>query len=125
MTGLWAAPAAGSARAAAASVVDPEIRVLTIDELGILRDVSVDASTGRVTVVITAPGPCRCDSPCAARWRFGTLFAAPLLCFTPGYTCCPISGQRVLPTLKQSKGGGAGTRRRAPTPPVGPQRVRR
>ena len=41
-----------SARAAAAAVVDPEIRVVTIDELGILRD--VDARThGRVTVTIT------------------------------------------------------------------------
>jgi ring-1,2-phenylacetyl-CoA epoxidase subunit PaaD len=40
------------ARAAAASVVDPEIRVLTVEELGILRDVTV-ADTGRVTVRIT------------------------------------------------------------------------
>lgn len=37
---------------AAASVVDPELRVLTIEELGILRDVSVERS-GRVTVTIT------------------------------------------------------------------------
>jgi ring-1,2-phenylacetyl-CoA epoxidase subunit PaaD len=43
---------AGSARAAAASVVDPEIRVLTIAELGILRDVTADAD-GHVTVTIT------------------------------------------------------------------------
>jgi ring-1,2-phenylacetyl-CoA epoxidase subunit PaaD len=35
------------------AVVDPEIRVVTIEELGILRDVSVDAGTGRVTVTIT------------------------------------------------------------------------
>ncbi len=33
--------------------MDPEIRVLTIEELGILRDVRVDADTGRVTVTIT------------------------------------------------------------------------
>lgn len=44
---------ARSAREAAAAVVDPEIRVLTIEELGILRDVSVDPPTGRVTVTIT------------------------------------------------------------------------
>lgn len=40
-------------RAAAASVVDPEIRVITIDELGILRAVEEDPATGRVTVTIT------------------------------------------------------------------------
>jgi ring-1,2-phenylacetyl-CoA epoxidase subunit PaaD len=37
---------------AVAAVTDPEIRVLTIAELGILRDVQVDAA-GRVTVTIT------------------------------------------------------------------------
>ncbi len=42
-----------SAYAAAASVVDPEIRAVTIEELGILRDVSQDEATGRVTVTIT------------------------------------------------------------------------
>jgi ring-1,2-phenylacetyl-CoA epoxidase subunit PaaD len=41
-----------SAREAAATVVDPEIRVITIDELGILRDVRTDPG-GRVTVTIT------------------------------------------------------------------------
>lgn len=40
-------------RDAVAAVVDPEIRVVTIDELGILRDVSDDPATGRVTVTIT------------------------------------------------------------------------
>lgn len=39
------------ARAIAAAVRDPEVPVLTIDDLGILRDVVVDK--GRVTVVIT------------------------------------------------------------------------
>jgi ring-1,2-phenylacetyl-CoA epoxidase subunit PaaD len=39
------------ARAAAARVTDPEIPVLTIDDLGILREVDVDDS-GRVTVTI-------------------------------------------------------------------------
>jgi ring-1,2-phenylacetyl-CoA epoxidase subunit PaaD len=43
----------GPARAAAAAVVDPELRVVTIDELGILRDVAEDPATGRVTVTIT------------------------------------------------------------------------
>jgi ring-1,2-phenylacetyl-CoA epoxidase subunit PaaD len=42
-----------TARQAAAAVVDPELRVVTIEELGILRDVSVDAGTGHVTVTIT------------------------------------------------------------------------
>ncbi|MGC4853673.1 1,2-phenylacetyl-CoA epoxidase subunit PaaD [Micromonospora sp. DT4] len=41
------------ARTAAASVVDPEIRVITIDELGILRAVEEDRVSGRVTVTIT------------------------------------------------------------------------
>ncbi|MTI16244.1 phenylacetate-CoA oxygenase subunit PaaJ [Rhodobacteraceae bacterium RKSG542] len=40
------------ARAAAASVVDPEIPVITIEELGVLRDVAVEAD-GSVTVTIT------------------------------------------------------------------------
>ncbi|MEU5562780.1 1,2-phenylacetyl-CoA epoxidase subunit PaaD [Micromonospora musae] len=40
-------------REAAAAVVDPEIRVLTIDELGILRSVEEDPATGRVVVTIT------------------------------------------------------------------------
>ena len=35
-----------------ARVVDPELRVVTIEELGILRDVSVAPETGRVTVTI-------------------------------------------------------------------------
>jgi ring-1,2-phenylacetyl-CoA epoxidase subunit PaaD len=35
-----------------AAVVDPEIRVLTIEELGVLRSVTADG-TGRVTVTIT------------------------------------------------------------------------
>jgi ring-1,2-phenylacetyl-CoA epoxidase subunit PaaD len=37
---------------AVAAVVDPEIRVLTIEELGVLRGVEVDGA-GRVTVTIT------------------------------------------------------------------------
>jgi ring-1,2-phenylacetyl-CoA epoxidase subunit PaaD len=36
-----------------ARVVDPELRVVTIEELGILRDVSEDPATGAVTVTIT------------------------------------------------------------------------
>ncbi|PZF98722.1 1,2-phenylacetyl-CoA epoxidase subunit PaaD [Micromonospora endophytica] len=42
-----------SAREAAAAVVDPEIRVVTIADLGILRDVEEDPATGRVVVTIT------------------------------------------------------------------------
>jgi ring-1,2-phenylacetyl-CoA epoxidase subunit PaaD len=41
-----------SARQAAAAVLDPEVPVLTIDDLGVLRDVSVDAD-GHVDVAIT------------------------------------------------------------------------
>src|SRR5690606_8612678 len=40
------------AREIAARVADPEIPVLTIEDLGVLRDVRADA-TGRVTVDIT------------------------------------------------------------------------
>ncbi|TDC58694.1 phenylacetate-CoA oxygenase subunit PaaJ [Micromonospora sp. KC207] len=40
-------------REAVAAVVDPEIRVINIDELGILRAVEEDRATGRVTVTIT------------------------------------------------------------------------
>ncbi|HEX6936215.1 MAG TPA: 1,2-phenylacetyl-CoA epoxidase subunit PaaD [Actinomycetes bacterium] len=39
------------ARAAAAAVLDPEVPVLTIEDLGVLRDVRVDAD--RVTVTVT------------------------------------------------------------------------
>jgi ring-1,2-phenylacetyl-CoA epoxidase subunit PaaD len=41
-----------TAHEAAAAVVDPEIRVITIEELGILRDVAVDERS-HVTVTIT------------------------------------------------------------------------
>ncbi|MCW3838830.1 phenylacetate-CoA oxygenase subunit PaaJ [Micromonospora yasonensis] len=40
-------------REVVAAVVDPEIRVITIDELGILRSVDEDPATGRVVVTIT------------------------------------------------------------------------
>jgi ring-1,2-phenylacetyl-CoA epoxidase subunit PaaD len=45
-------PGAEVARAAAAAVPDPEVPVLTIDDLGVLRDVTV-AADGEVEVVIT------------------------------------------------------------------------
>ncbi len=45
--------AATRAMQAAASVPDPELPLVTIEELGILRSVSVDPATGRVTVEIT------------------------------------------------------------------------
>jgi ring-1,2-phenylacetyl-CoA epoxidase subunit PaaD len=41
-----------AARDAAAAVLDPEVPVLTIADLGVLRDVTVDAN-GRVTVTVT------------------------------------------------------------------------
>ena len=37
-------------RTAVAGVVDPELRVVTIEELGILRDVTVDGGHATVTV---------------------------------------------------------------------------
>jgi ring-1,2-phenylacetyl-CoA epoxidase subunit PaaD len=43
--------ARSNAWAAAAAVLDPEVPVLTIEDLGVLRDVSVDA--GGVTVTVT------------------------------------------------------------------------
>lgn len=43
--------AVDTARAAAAAVLDPEVPVLTIEDLGVLRDVRVDAD--RVTVTVT------------------------------------------------------------------------
>jgi len=46
-----------SARDAVAAVVDPEIRVITIEELGILRDVSEEpGGTVRVTITPTYSG---------------------------------------------------------------------
>jgi ring-1,2-phenylacetyl-CoA epoxidase subunit PaaD len=44
--------AAQAVRTAVAAVVDPEIRVVTIEDLGILREITVD-DDGRATVTIT------------------------------------------------------------------------
>lgn len=44
------------ARAVAAAVVDPEVPVLTIDDLGVLRDVRVDGDTVTVTITPTYSG---------------------------------------------------------------------
>jgi len=52
VTGTDRAARAASARAVAATVVDPEIPVLTIEDLGILRDVTV-IEHGRVEVTLT------------------------------------------------------------------------
>jgi ring-1,2-phenylacetyl-CoA epoxidase subunit PaaD len=41
-----------SAREAVATVLDPELRVVTIEDLGVLREVRVADDTGRVTVTI-------------------------------------------------------------------------
>jgi len=46
------APTVEDARAAASSVLDPELPVLTIDDLGVLRGVDV-GDDGRVTVTVT------------------------------------------------------------------------
>lgn len=48
-----AGPRSVDARTAVAAVVDPELRVVTIEELGVLRDVQEDRATGRVTVTVT------------------------------------------------------------------------
>ena len=45
-----------NARRVAASVVDPEIPVLTIDDLGILRSVEIDRSSVIVTITPTYSG---------------------------------------------------------------------
>jgi ring-1,2-phenylacetyl-CoA epoxidase subunit PaaD len=54
MTPIDRAPSSQLQRAqtAAASVVDPEVPVLTIEDLGVLRDVRIDAD-GRIEVLIT------------------------------------------------------------------------
>jgi ring-1,2-phenylacetyl-CoA epoxidase subunit PaaD len=44
------------ARRAAAAVLDPELPVLTLGDLGVLRDVTVDGSTVTVTVTPTYSG---------------------------------------------------------------------
>jgi ring-1,2-phenylacetyl-CoA epoxidase subunit PaaD len=43
-------------REAVAGVVDPELRVVTIEELGILRDVRIDGETATVTITPTYSG---------------------------------------------------------------------
>lgn len=43
-------------RTAVAGVVDPELRVVTIEELGILRDVTVDGGHATVTITPTYSG---------------------------------------------------------------------
>jgi ring-1,2-phenylacetyl-CoA epoxidase subunit PaaD len=45
-----------SARDVVACVTDPELRVVTISELGILRDVAVDSGTVTVTITPTYSG---------------------------------------------------------------------
>ena len=49
-------PVATDARAAVAAVVDPEIPVLTIEDLGILRSVETEAGTVVVTITPTYSG---------------------------------------------------------------------
>ena len=44
------------ARAIVAAVVDPEVPVLTIDDLGVLRDVRLDGGTVTVTITPTYSG---------------------------------------------------------------------
>ena len=46
----------GAARAAAATVVDPEMPMLTLDDLGVLRDVRVEGDGVTVTITPTYSG---------------------------------------------------------------------
>jgi ring-1,2-phenylacetyl-CoA epoxidase subunit PaaD len=52
-TGTEAGQGTGDLRAAIASIPDPEVPVLTIEDLGILREVQVDEQARTVTVLIT------------------------------------------------------------------------
>jgi ring-1,2-phenylacetyl-CoA epoxidase subunit PaaD len=52
VTPVSTAPDPARVRTIVAQVADPELPVLTIDDLGVLRDVQVD-SDGRITVTIT------------------------------------------------------------------------
>jgi ring-1,2-phenylacetyl-CoA epoxidase subunit PaaD len=63
--------AASEVRAALAELPDPEIPVLTIEDLGILRDVSVDEA-GAITVTIT-PTYSGCPAMDAIRADIGTV----------------------------------------------------
>ncbi|WP_295783742.1 1,2-phenylacetyl-CoA epoxidase subunit PaaD [uncultured Microbacterium sp.] len=49
-------PTLERAREIAAAVVDPEVPVLTIDDLGVLRDVRLDGDTVTVTITPTYSG---------------------------------------------------------------------
>lgn len=53
---IAADPAQARARAVVAAVTDPEIPVLTLDDLGVLRDVRLEAGTVVVTVTPTYTG---------------------------------------------------------------------
>jgi ring-1,2-phenylacetyl-CoA epoxidase subunit PaaD len=53
MTTTSATPEALDLRAAIAAIPDPEVPVITIEDLGILRDVVVDEQARTVTVLIT------------------------------------------------------------------------
>jgi ring-1,2-phenylacetyl-CoA epoxidase subunit PaaD len=46
----------GDARAAVATVVDPELPMLTLDDLGVVRDVEVDGDTVTITITPTYSG---------------------------------------------------------------------
>jgi ring-1,2-phenylacetyl-CoA epoxidase subunit PaaD len=56
VTGGVATPETAAAWAVAASVLDPEVPALTIEDLGVLRDVSVDGDRVVVTVTPTYSG---------------------------------------------------------------------
>ncbi len=82
-------------RSAAASVVDPEIPVLTIDDLGILRSVEVENGRVRVTITPTYSG-CPAmrqieDDIAAALEKVGVEEAQIVVTHTPAWTTDWIS----------------------------------
>lgn len=112
------------ARRAAAAVVDPELRVINIEELGILREVARDAATGRVTVTITptytgcpAMDVIRADIR-AALTAAGHPGAEVRTVFAPAWTTDWITGtgRTKLAAAGIAPPAPAGSRAGAPTP---------
>ncbi|WP_297005341.1 1,2-phenylacetyl-CoA epoxidase subunit PaaD [uncultured Corynebacterium sp.] len=81
-----------AAWAAAATVTDPEIPVLTIADLGILRDVTVTEGAGGPEGADGTAGP-----PCVT------------VTITPTYSGCPAMGQITADVTAALRATGAGT----------------
>ena len=91
-----------------ASVTDPEIPVLTIDDLGILRDVSIDE--GRVVVTIT---PTYSGCPAMDAIREAIVGLAP---WSGRWQCAPFT-PRLDDRLDERRAAGASSRSTASAPP--------